>query len=340
VRFLKIQSCAGVRANEEEQVQALDIIGVPSDLGVRELGVSLGPTAMRLAGLVNVLARLGFDVHDLGDIHIDVIDSPEQNPNCIHLRSIEQISKITAERVRDAVAGNRIAVCIGGDHSLAIGSVSGLASVKKRVGLVWIDAHPDANTPESTITGNIHGMPVAVLLGRGPKELTRILTDEPKVLPENLCILAARDIDPAERELLEKLNVRMYTIYDIDDKGMPRVTHEVIEQFAGKVDALHVSLDLDALTKTIAPGVGIPNSAGLTLREAHYLCKRLGETGIIRSIDVADMNPVYDLESRTAHTAIELLCLLLGKEFSFDYGSYLRRQEEASRLLFNKFQLR
>lgn len=321
-------------------MQGIDIIGVPSDLGVRELGVSLGPTAMRLAGLVNVLARLGFDVHDLGDIHIDIIDTPEQNPNCIHLRSIEQISKITAERVRDAVAAERTAICLGGDHSLAIGSVSGVASVNDRTGVIWIDAHPDANTPETTITGNIHGMPVAVLLGRGPKELTHILTDSPKVTPDKLCIIAARDIDPAERELLDKLGVRMYTIYDIDDKGMPRVTREVLEQFSGKVDALHVSLDLDALTKTVAPGVGIPNSAGLTLREAHYLCKRLGETGLVRSIDIADMNPVYDVENRTAHTAIELLCLLLGKEFSFDYGAYLRRQEEASRLLFHKFQLR
>lgn len=326
--------------DQEEKLQGIDIIGVPSDLGVRELGVSLGPTALRLAGLVNVLTNLGFDVHDLGDTHIDIIDAPGETPKAIHLRSIEQISKITAGRVRDSVAAGRTAVCLGGDHSLSIGSVSGVASVKKRVGLVWIDAHPDANTPETTITGNIHGMPVAVLLGRGPKELTHILNDGAKITPDNLCILAARDIDPAERDLLDKLGVRMYTIYDIDEKGMTRVTHEVIEQFSGKVDALHVSLDLDALTKAIAPGVGISNSAGLTLREAYYLCKRLGETGLIHSIDIADMNPVYDVENRTAHTAIELLCLLLGKEFSFDYGAYLRRQEEASHLLFHKFQLR
>jgi len=309
----------------------IDLIGVPSDLGVRELGVSLGPTALRLAGLTDVLELLGFDVRDLGDVPVRILDDPQDTPHAIHLRSIEHYSREIAIKVSESLAQGRVPVCLGGDHSMAIGSVSGATNVRKDLGVVWIDAHPDANTPETTLTGNIHGMPVAVLLGDGPAELTDILGPGPKIRPETICLLGVRDIDPAERGLVERMGIATYTMYDIDSRGIRAVTDDMLDRLLAKTEGLHVSLDLDALTKSVAPGVGIQNSAGLTLREAYYLCKRLGETGQVVAIDVADMNPVNDIDNRTAHTGIELLSLLLGKEFNFDYRGYLARQRDAAR---------
>jgi arginase len=300
----------------------IDLIGVPIDLGVRELGLKLGPDTFREMGLVDIARQLGLDVRDVGSVEMP--NRPRKGRHDEQTHQILEWCEVLADVVAESVKENRIPICLGGDHSLAIGSLAGVASHVGRVGCVWLDAHPDANTPETSPSGNIHGMPVAIILGHGPEALVNIKRPGAKVASEHLTVLGARDIDSGEEVFLRHNGIQMFTVFDIIEKGLPSVLDKVIERVSRGTDGVHLSLDLDVLHEDIAPGVGLASHCGLDMREATYVCRRLAASCPIISIDLVGLNPVRDRNMRTARIAIELLMTLLGRSFSFNYDAYLR----------------
>jgi len=333
----------------------IDIIGVPLDLGVRELGLRLGPDALRQVGLVEVGRRLGLDDRDLGNIeppYANGFGEAHPRPALVsgapsggqaasfdelsvavteredvpHTKTIAAYCRKVAATVAESVRTGRLPVCLGGDHSLAIGSVAGVASEVGLVGCFWVDAHPDANTPKTSPSGNIHGMPVAIIAGEGPQELLRVGARRPLVACRNLFLLGTRDIDPGELAFIQEHDIGMYTVFDILERGLPTAVDRGIERVTANTAGVHVSLDLDVLHEGIAPGVGIPSRCGLTMREATYVCRRLASECRITSVDVIGLNPVRDRGMGTAKRAAELLLALLGRSYSFTYEDYLRDQ--------------
>jgi len=301
----------------------VDIIGVPLDLGVRELGLKLGPDAFREAGLVQVTSHLGLDARDRGDVPVVM---PPSSRNDRRVGAIAATCRDVARAVRESLKAGRVPVCLGGDHSVAIGSLAGVAAALGRVGCLWLDAHPDANTPETSPSGNIHGMPVAVILGHGPEELVRIEPRGAKVRYEDMVLLGARDADPGELEFIRQHDVRMFTVFDIVEEGLAAVTREAIRRVSAQTRGVHVSIDLDVLCEDIAPGVGLPSRCGFNMREATYICRRIAAECPVSSVDVVGLNPVRDRDETTVRCAIEILMALLGYDFSFSYDEYLRDQ--------------
>lgn len=304
---------------------AIDIIGVPLDLGVTELGLKLGPDAFREAGLVELARDLGLEVHDHGDLPLPNIQPPAPGGNH-NTGLIAAYCNEVAEAVRTSIEAGHIPVCLGGDHSLAIGSLAGAAACVERVGCVWLDAHPDANTPETSPSGNVHGMPLAIVLGHGPSILVDVGSPGPTVAYENVSLLGARDIDPGELDFVRQHDIQMFTVYDVLEQGLAPVVDQVLARCTTNTDGLHVSLDLDVLHQDVAPGVGLPSHCGFDIREATYICRRLAEKSRITSIDIVGLNPVQDQYCKTAHLAIELLMNLLGHPFTFSYHQYLKDQ--------------
>ncbi|MCG8509141.1 MAG: arginase, partial [Rhodospirillales bacterium] len=236
-----------------------------------------------------------------------------------------------AAQVREAIDAGRVAVSLGGDHSLAIGSIAGAAVSTSKLGCIWVDAHPDANTPESSTSGNIHGMPVAVSLGHGSPELVDVATPGRKIDPANLAILGTSDIDPPEQALIDSEGATMFTIFDFVRHGVARAVDEAIARANDGTIGVHVSFDLDALHADIAPGVGITSDFGLSLREAMFICREIARHCRVISIDIVSLNPVRDLHYQTAHRGIELLLALLGKTHSFNYAAYFDEQHRGMR---------
>jgi len=305
-------------------IDKINLIGVPLDLGVKELGLKLGPDAFREAGLSDVCRSQGVDIRDLGNIQMPAEDSARSTGHHEHL--IAACCQTVAELVRNSLDEGRVPVCLGGDHSLAIGSLAGAAACVGRVGCVWLDAHPDANTPETSPSGNIHGMPLAIVLGHGPSILADVGSPGPTVAYEDVSLLGARDIDPGELDFLRQHGIQMFTVYDVLERGLPSVLDQIVERCTANTDGLHVSLDLDVLHQDVAPGVGLPSHCGFDIREATYICRRLAEKSRITSIDIVGLNPVQDQYCKTAHLAIELLMNLLGHPFTFSYHQYLKDQ--------------
>ena len=296
------------------------ISGVPLDLGAHSLGVNMGPDSIRYAGLTDALSFNSIEYLDYGNIHIQHL------PNKSSKEIISKVSEQLAQLTFDAIVEGYIPVILGGDHSVSIGSISGVAKATKNLGLIWIDFHPDANTPESSPSGNIHGMPVAISLGYGYPELVNCAGFSPKVLPENLCIIGAKDIDAAEREFLDDLGVRMYTLFDIDRLGIFNVMDEVFVKLQ-HCESIHVSFDVDVLDPLIAPGTGILSKGGLSYREAVYLMTSFSDKSKIRSIDIIEINPLMDIRNTTAELAIELLLAAIGGSFGDYERSYLLTQK-------------
>jgi arginase len=290
------------------------IFGVPLDLGSRKLGVDMGPNALRHAGLHDALFFNGIEFNDFGDIHIPANFQKDSR----HI--IGKISEQLAELVYEALSGNYIPIILGGDHSVSVGSIAGAAKYKRNLGVIWFDCHPDANTPESSPSGNIHGMPVAISLGHGYSELVSCAKFSPKILPANLCIIGAKDIDKAERVFLDDLGVTMYTLFDINRIGIHKVMENVIKQLQG-CDAVHLSFDIDVLDPLIAPGTGILSRGGLSYRESSFAMEYLAGLNIITSVDLIEVNPLMDIKNTTAELAIELLISVLGEK----YGDYERK---------------
>lgn len=303
----------------------LQIIDAPLDFGPENLGVDLGPGAIRHTHLVTILKKLKFTILDKGSIKVD---KPKQvgNPKLKYLAENLTFNKKLSSAILEDLKKKYYPIVLGGDHSITLGSVSAIARVKKNVGLIWIDAHPDCNTDKTTLTGNIHGMPLAALLGEGNKKLVNFFTPKQKIKTENTVIIGVKDIDEAELRIMRKLKVKTYTVDDVEEKGIVTVTNETINTLMPNVSHLHISIDLDAIDSEFAPGVGMPNYGGLTYREISYLTRKIGELKLTKSIDIVELNPTKDIENKTANLAVELIVNLLGKKYTL-YETYLERNK-------------
>jgi arginase len=295
------------------------IIGVPMDLGAGRRGVDMGPSAIRIAGLNQAMALLGYEVSDAGNVHVHPPEAVEEmNPRARYLSQIAAATEELAAMTEGALEDDALPVVLGGDHSIAIGSVAGVASYyrkrKKRIGIIWLDAHTDSNTPETSPSGNIHGMPLAALLGYGARELTHVAGFAPKVLPENTAIIGARSIDPGERAFLKSLGIRVFTMSELDERGMADVVLEAVEIASSNTIGLHVTMDMDFLDPFYAPGVGTPERGGATYREAHLAMEKIAESGRVLSVELTEVNPMFDSANQTALLAVELILSALGKK--------------------------
>jgi len=296
------------------------VIGVPLDLGASRRGVDMGPSAVRVAGLEARLEALGHHVTDAGNIRVEIAETqPPGSKNAHYLKEIAETCTRTAEAVIAALEKGMTPLLLGGDHSVAAGSVSGVAEFYRRrdqkIGLLWIDAHSDINTPETSPSGNVHGMPLAALLGLGPQPLSEIEGFSPKIAAENAVLIGVRDIDAAERENLRRAGMtEVYTMRDIDERGMRTVMEEALRAAGRGTAGHHVSLDMDWIDPEDAPGVGTPVRGGATYREAHLAMEILADHGRMLSFEIVEVNPVIDEHNRTADLAVELACSAFGKK--------------------------
>ncbi len=294
------------------------VVGAPMDLGAGRRGVDMGPSALRIARLHERLAGLGYEVADLGNIAVDQPESLPSGPaNAHYLPQIAHTCERLADKVESAADAGRVPVVLGGDHSIAIGTVAGLsrhfAKLQQRIGVIWIDAHADMNTPESSPSGNVHGMPLACCIGSGPPELTGIAGRTPMVRPENVAIVGLRSVDDIERLNVRGTGVHAFTMRDIDERGMRTVIRQAIHAASAGTAGFHVSFDMDSVDPVEAPGVGTPVAGGLTYREAHLAMELICDSGRMTSVEVVEVNPIMDVANRTALLGVELILSALGK---------------------------
>ncbi len=294
-------------------MRRIGILGMPMDLGAGRRGVDMGPSALRYARLKDGLEALGFAVTDLGDVDVPVAETLAQDGGLqssghtlAYLEAIREVCLTLKERVEE-LPEETFPIVLGGDHSLSMGSVSGVAA-RGPVGVVWVDAHGDFNTPETSPSGNIHGMPLAVLAGLGHPRLVEAFKS---LDPSHIVLIGVRSLDPGERRLLQELGVRVYTMHEVDRLGIARIAEEALEHLEGL--PLHLSLDADVLDPSLAPGVGTPVPGGLTYREAHLLMELFAASGRVRSLDLVEVNPILDEKNRTAEMMVGLALSLLGK---------------------------
>lgn len=294
----------------------ISIIGVPMDLGQARRGVDMGPSAIRYAGIVERLENVNYHVHDLEDVAVPRRrrEHETNNPAVRNIEEIMQVSTNLAKTVQKEIERQHFPLILGGDHSIAIGSLAGLATHYKELGLIWFDAHGDINTPETSPSGNIHGMPLAASLGQGDERLTSILSAHPKVKAEHTVLIGIRDLDEGEKQRIRDLNMKTYTMHEIDRLGMPRVMDEVISYLRNRTDGVHLSFDLDGIDPSEAPGVGTPVNGGVSYREAHLALEMLAESELITSAEFVEVNPMLDLKSKTADLAVDLIGSLFGEK--------------------------
>ena len=299
--------------------QQISMIGVPMDLGQLRRGVDMGPSAIRCAGVNERLESLCQDIEDLGDMTIGQREDEKEGgePASEELRNLKAITKASAklaETVDNIVASGAFPLVLGGDHSIAIGTLAGLVKHYQNLGVIWYDAHADLNTKESSPSGNIHGMPLAISLGIGHEGLTSIYGKETKIKAENIVIIGARSLDDGEKELIRDKGIKVYTMHEIDRLGMTRVMEETIDYLRGRTDGVHLSLDLDALDPNDAPGVGTPVAGGISYRESHLAMEMLEESKLITSAEFVEVNPILDEKNRTAEAAVALMGSLFGEK--------------------------
>jgi len=288
------------------------IYGVPMDLGQNRRGVDMGPSAIRYAGLQKRLASLGLTVYDGGNIRVPGIEEVEKTPDdayAHHASAIAEVCQRVYEAMLRAIQAGERTVFLGGDHSMAMGTVAGALTRAERVGLLWIDTHGDFNTPETSPSGNVHGMVVTSLMGMCPPPL---VIGRKRLPPEHIVMIGTRELDPPERLALRQSGVKVMTMRHVDENGMAEVVREALD-YLGDVAALHVSFDMDSLDPSVAPGVGTPVSGGLTAREAHLLMEMLADDGRVYSLDLVEVNPILDEYNRTAQVAVELAASLFGQ---------------------------
>jgi arginase len=296
------------------------VIGVPLDLGQSRRGVDMGPSAVRVAGLEARLEALGLIVEDGGNVPVAIAETKKEgNPQAKYLKEITATCGKEAELVVKTLEESMIPLVLGGDHSIAVGTVSGVAEFyrrqEQRVGLIWIDAHSDINTPETSPSGNVHGMPLAAILGLWHGELSDIFDFSPKVLPENTVLIGVRDIDQSEKDNIRKTGVsEVYTMRDIDERGMRTVMEEALRTAGRDTAGYHVSLDMDWIDPEDAPGVGTPVRGGATYREAHLAMEIIADHSRMTSLEIVEVNPVIDEHNRTAMLAVELAMSAFGKK--------------------------
>ena len=284
------------------------------DLGQRRRGVDMGPSVLRYAGLHDALSGLGYRVIDRGNVVVPLVEHVQPGgSNARHLNAVADVCMRIYETARDVQTSGDAAIFLGGDHSLSIGTIAAMAPAARRLGVLWVDAHGDFNTPEITPSGNIHGMSLAVVLGNGAPELVNIGQAGAKLSGEQVVLIGTRDVDALERVALGKAGVCVFTMHDIDEHGIAHVTREALRVLS-ECDRIHVSLDLDVIDPSEAPGVGTPVPGGLTYREGHLLMELLQRTGKVRSLDIVEVNPILDERNRTAKLAVELAASLFGKK--------------------------
>ncbi|HTU36245.1 MAG TPA: arginase [Candidatus Acidoferrum sp.] len=299
--------------------QKIRIIGVPMDLGASRRGVDMGPSTLRVAGLQSRLKQLGHHVEDIGNI---TVKQPEEQhygvKNAKYLEEIADTCKGLAEITRKALDEDFLPLVLGGDHSIAVGTAGGAAAhfhkQSKRIGLIWLDAHGDMNTPESSPSGNVHGMPLASIMGYGPPELTELAGVKPMVEPRSVALVGVRDLDSKERRLVKDSGVHVFTMRDIDERGMREVMTEALRFTTDDTAGIAVSLDMDFVDPSDAPGVGTPVRGGVTYREAHLALEMIADSRAMVSFEVVEINPVIDLHNTTATLGVELVLSGLGKK--------------------------
>lgn len=297
--------------------QRIEIIGAPSTFGQKKLGVNLGPDAIRYAGLLSRLKKMGLDVIDKGNIEVPTLDVEKFNSDQEGLRNYDEIvtvsenlSKATSEIVKK---GN-FPLTLGGDHSIAVGSISGISQHYENLGVIWYDAHGDLNVPEESPSGNVHGMPLRILAGDGPDELVNINDFTPKVKPENIVLIGMRDLDEGERKYIKDKNIKTFTMADIDRFGIQEVIERSLEYLKSRnIDGLHSSLDVDALDPAETPGTGTRVMGGLSYRESHFALELLNESKLVTSMDIVEVNPLIDNSNHTAEQAVALLGTFFGE---------------------------
>jgi arginase len=291
-------------------VTTIKVIGVPMDLGAGRRGVDMGPSALRLAGLAHALRALGHTVDDLGNIEVPVPESLDGAVLPRYLEAIADTCRRTAERIR-SLGDDDVPLVLGGDHSVSMGSIAG-AHRPERTGVLWIDAHGDLNTPATSPSGNVHGMPLAHLFGWGDARLRAIWGGGALIGARDVVLLGVRSLDEGERRIVHEHAVNVWTMSDVDRRGIGLVAEEALASLA-HVDRLHVSFDADVLDPSIAPGVGTPVSGGLTYREAHLLMEILAQDGRVRSVDLVEVNPILDDSNRSARVMVEMTASLFGR---------------------------
>jgi arginase len=295
------------------------ILGVPLDLGASRRGVDMGPSAVRVAGLEARLEALGHIVEDGGNVSVAIAEQKKEgDKHAKYLKEITATCTKHADMVAKTLEAGIFPLSLGGDHSMAAGTVAGVAEFYRRtnqkIGLIWIDAHADINTPDTSPSGNVHGMPLAALLGLGPAELGNICGFSPKVPPENCVIIGVRDIDAREKENIKKTGIEVYTMRDIDERGMRTVIEEALRVAGRGTAGYHISLDMDWIDPEDAPGVGTPVRGGASYREAHLAMEIIADHGRMLSFEIVEVNPVIDEHNRTADLAVELALSAFGKK--------------------------
>lgn len=295
----------------------ISIIGVPMDHGQNRRGVDMGPSAIRYAGVVERIEELGHHVTDEGDIQIGLADgSVDTSTNLRNLKVITEATEALGDKVFEVAEAGNFPLVLGGDHSIAIGTLSGISERHENLGVIWYDAHADMNTSETSPSGNIHGMPLAASFGHGHEKLTNIRGYSPKVKPENIVIIGARSVDPGERQLIKEHGIRVYSMHEIDKIGMNAVIEDSIRYLKEerKTDAVHLSLDLDGIDPMYTPGVGTPVPGGISYRESHLAMEMLFDADIITSAEFVEVNPILDEKNRTADVAVALIGSLFGEK--------------------------
>ncbi len=285
------------------------------DLGQGRRGVDMGPSAIRYANAIKRLERLGHHINDLGDLNIPRLE--KRIPNEQNLKFLEEVVAVNeelAKKVSAIMAEDRFPLVFGGDHSIAIGTLAGVAKHKQNLGVIWYDAHGDLNTGDTSPSGNIHGMPLAVSLGNGHEKLTNILDYNPKIKPENVVIIGARELDAGEKEYIRESGMKVFTMHEIDRLGMTHVMEEAIAHVTDGTDGVHLSLDLDGLDPSDAPGVGTPVIGGISYRESHLAMEILAEADILTSAEFVEVNPILDERNKTANVAVALMGSLFGEK--------------------------
>jgi arginase len=295
------------------------IIGVPMDLGASRRGVDMGPSALRVAGLQAHIKHLGHTVEDIGNI---IVKQAEEMP--VGEKRAKYVAEITDAcndlglAVQKSLEEGFLPLVLGGDHSIAAGSISGVAAhfrkEKKQIGCIWLDAHSDMNTPESSPSGNVHGMPLAGIMGYGVPELLELFNFKPKIEPQNVVLVGVRDLDSYEKKFIKKLGVRAFTMRDIDERGMREVMADALKCAMDDTDGIAVSLDMDFVDPSDAPGVGTPVRGGVTYREAHLALEMIADSEAMVSMEIVEINPVIDEHNRTATLGVELALSALGKK--------------------------
>ncbi len=291
------------------QRRPIRIHGIPMDIGQNRRGVDMGPSAIRYAGLQTRLETLGWAVRDYGNLSIPDHSNDDVLPNALNSAAVATVAQQAYAAMLDAVAADATSIFLGGDHSCAIGTLAGSLTRPGQTGFVWVDAHADFNTPDTSPSGNVHGMVVASVMGRCPAPLQ---IGDHILKPEHIVMIAIRDLDQQERIALRASGIQVFTMRDIDELGMATVIRRTQHVLAG-CDALHVSFDMDSLDPSIAPGVGTPVSGGLSIREAHLIMELLADDGRVRALDLVEVNPILDQYNRTAELAVDLIGSLFGQ---------------------------